>query len=259
MALLGKIQFVYVNGPGTSADVYLPAEPVPDSLDWDLWLGPAPWRPFNHRFHYLGRPLNVVPWDFCRDFGGGSLTSGVVHAFDVVQWGLNMDRAGPVEIVPPATGLYKSLTYKYPHNVLVQVVDGRLEADKHFVPKGWDVATPIQAFGAVFVGEGGWIHVGREGYLKSYPAEIVTDEPARLGRVLRAPDHHHDWLEAIRTRRRPACDVAIGCQLTIVSHLGNIAFWTGRALRWDPAGEQFLGDDEANRMRQRAMREPWRV
>jgi len=256
---LGKIQAVYVIAPGTSIEVNLPAEPVPESLDWDLWLGPAPWRPFNHRFHYLGRPLNVVPWDFCRDFGGGALTSGVVHAFDVVQWGLGMDQAGPVEVVPPETGLYPSLTYKYPNGVLVHVVGGRLERTKHAIPKGWDEATPIQVFGALFVGDRGWIHVGRQGYLQSFPAEIVKHYPPRYNQLLAAPDHHHDWLQAIRTRRPPACDVAIGCQSTIVSHLGCIASWTGRALKWDPVQEEFLGDDEANRMRRRAMRDPWRV
>jgi len=256
---LGKVRVVYVSGPGTSIEVSLPAEPVPDGLDWDLWLGPAPWRPFNHRFHYLGRPLNVVPWDFCRDFGGGSLTSGVVHAFDIVQWGLDMDQSGPLEVVPPETGLYPSLTYKYPRDVLVQVVAGRLEKDKHAIPEGWDVGTPIQAFGAVFVGERGWIHVGREGYLTSFPADIVKDYPAHYEPLIAGESHHRNWFEAIRTRRRPACDVAIGCQSTIVSHLGCIACWTHRALKWDPVREQFLGDDEANRMRSRAMREPWRV
>ncbi len=83
---LGTIRDVYVHFPGTSSDVDLPAEPVPDGLDWDLWLGPAPWRPFNSRFHIYGRPPRVVPWDFCRDFGGGNLTSNAVHSFDVVQW-----------------------------------------------------------------------------------------------------------------------------------------------------------------------------
>jgi len=81
-------------------DVRLPAQPVPEGLDWDLWLGPAPWRPFNGRFHIYGRPPHVVPWHFCRDFGGGNLASNAVHAFDVVQWGLGMDSSGPVEIVP---------------------------------------------------------------------------------------------------------------------------------------------------------------
>ena len=90
---IGKIQTVYVIVPGTSSEVNLPAEPVPDRLDWDLWLGPAPWRPFNNRF-VTGATANVVPWDFCRDFGGGNLTSNTVHAFDVVQWGLGMDQSG---------------------------------------------------------------------------------------------------------------------------------------------------------------------
>jgi predicted dehydrogenase len=237
----------------------MPAEPIPESLDWDLWLGPCPWRPFNHRFHYLGRPLNVVPWDFCRDFGGGGLTSGVVHAFDVVQWGLGMDQSGPSEVVPPETGLYPSLTFKYPHDVLVQVVSGRLEKGKHPIPKGWDERTPIQVFGALFVGERGWIHVGREGYLQSFPGEIIKDYPASYGPIIAGRGHHADWFEAIRNRRRPACDVAVGCQSTIVSHLGCIASWTGRALKWDPAREEFLGDDDANRLRSRAMRAPWHV
>jgi hypothetical protein len=72
-------------------------------------------------------------------------------------------------------------------------------------------------------------------------------------------DHHLDWLQAIRTRRRPAADVEIGCRSTTVSHLGCIAYWTGRALRWDPAQEQFIDDPQANRMRRRAMRQPWQV
>jgi len=256
---LGKIQAVYVPGPGTSAEVNLPAEPVPDSLDWDLWLGPAPWRPFNHRFVYLGKPLNVVPWDFCRDFGGGSLTSGTVHAFDVVQWGLGMDHAGPVEVIPPAAGSYPDLTYKYPDGVLVQVVPGRLNRNRQPIPTGWDESTPLHAFGALFVGERGWIDVGREGYIQSFPADLIKNYPPEYEPLIAGESHHRNWFEAIRARSRPACDVAVGCQSTIVSHLGCIAYWTGRALKWDPAHDQFLADDEANRLRSRAMREPWRV
>ncbi|NOX55522.1 MAG: Gfo/Idh/MocA family oxidoreductase [Planctomycetes bacterium] len=256
---LGKVQFVYVHFPGTSGEVDLPAEPVPDGLDWDLWLGPAPWRPFNSRFHHYGRPHRVVPWDFCRDFGGGNLTSNAVHAFDVVQWGLGMDDSGPTEIIPPQAGPYADLTYKYANGVLVQVVNRRLDRRRNVVPDGWDEITSIQPFGALFVGERGWIHVGRNGFLESFPADIVTNYPARYSHAIAVADHHHNWLEAIRTRRRPACDVAIGCRSTIVSHLGCIAYWTGRTLKWDPAAETFPDDDEANRMRRRAMRQPWSV
>ena len=72
-------------------------------------------------------------------------------------------------------------------------------------------------------------------------------------------NHQRNWLDCIKSRETPRCDVAIGCQSTIVSHLGCIAHWTGRALRWDPKEEQFLNDDEANRMRGRAQRDPWRL
>src|SRR3990172_4615514 len=244
---IGNVKIVYVIFPGTSSDVNLPGEPVPDGLDWDLWLGPAPWHPFNSRFHHYGRPPFVVPWHFCRDFGGGNLASNTVHAFDTVQWGLGMDGSGPVEVVPPETGEVPSLTYKYANGVLLQVVDGRLDPQKHFVPQGWDPNTVIQNFGALFVGDKGWIHVGREGFLEGFPAGII-DRPSGTAEAWHPVNNHHqNWLECIKTRQQPVCDAATGCGSTIVSHLGCIAHWTGRSLRWDPAKEVFLGDDEANR------------
>ena len=256
---LGKIERIYLIKPGTSSEVDLPAEPVPDGLDWNLWLGPSPWRPFNHRFHQYGESKGVVPWSFCKDFGGGSLTSHTVHNLDVVHWALDLDEAGPLEILPPEAGRYPDLTYMYPGNVPVHVVGKRLDPQKHILPKGWDELTSIQDFGAVFVGERGWIHVGRSGFLASNPAALVQDGPGPYIRFVALAHHQRDWLEAIRTRRRPACDISFGCQSTIAAHLGCIATWTGRALKWDSAQEQFLGDEEANRMRQRAMRQPWRV
>lgn len=253
---LGRIDRVYTIFNGASAEVELPAEPTPEGLDWDLWLGPAPWRPFNHRFHYLGRPLNVVPWEFCRDFGGGGIASGGVHAFDVVQWGLGMDQSGPIAVFPPECGKYPDLTYQYANGTLLHVVDGRLDRKRHAIPPGWDEMTSIQPFGAVFVGERGWIHVGREGYLTSFPAELTAAHRGPGGPIR---EHHYSWLNAIHTRQRPTCDVAIGCQSTHVTNLGCIARWTRRALKWDPLQERFDGDDEANRMLRRAMREPWQV
>jgi len=256
---LGKIERVYANHSHASGDPDLPAEPTPEGLDWDLWLGPSPWRPFNHRLHHLGPPRHVVPWDICRDFGGGSLTSGAVHPFDTVHCGQGADHTGTGEFVPPESGQSTSLTFKYADGTLLHVVDGRIDPKIHVVPKGWNCITSIKPFGAVFVGERGWIHVGRQGYLTSYPSEILRALPGRYDHGVAVGDHHSNWLHAVRTRQRPACDVAIGCQSTIVALLGCIARWTGRALKWDPATEKFLGDDEANRMTRRAMREPWRI
>ena len=256
---IGKVRVVYVNHPGTCGDVGLSPEPVPAGLDWDLWLGPAPWHPFNRRFHPYGRPLRVVPWHFCRDFGGGNLTSNTVHAFDVVQWGLGMDHGGPVQITPPGAGKAPVLTYTYANGVLCRVVPGRLDKRFGFVPEGWNLSTHITSFGALFVGEKGWIHVGRRGYLQCFPQKIHEQATGLRGRKGSGTGHHQNWFDCIRTRSRAACDVSAGCQSTIVSHLGCIAHWTGRSLKWDPAKEVFLGDSEANRWRSRAMRPPWRL
>jgi predicted dehydrogenase len=256
---IGTVRIVYVNFPGTCDDVSLPAEPVPQGLDWDLWLGPAPWRPYNRRFHPYGQWHGVVPWHFCRDFGGGNLTSNTVHAFDVVQWGLGMDHSGPVEITPPGVARHRVLTYRYASGVLCQVVPGRLPRQRDFEVKGWDERTPVQAFGAVFVGDRGWIHVGRGGYLRSHPEEIVRQRRPSPGGPHPVNNHHQDWFNCIRTRRRTACNVETGARSTIVSHLGCIAHWLARPLRWDPGSEEFLGDPEANRWRSRPMREPWQI
>lgn len=256
---IGPVERVYVNFPGTSSAVNLPAEPVPEGLDWDLWLGPAPWRPFNSAYHHYGEPRHVVPWHFCRDFGGGNLTSNAVHAFDVVQWALKMDHSGPVEIIPPDPPRLPALTYKYANGVVLQVVGRQLDPQLYEIPQGWPPGTPLTNFGALYVGRDGWIQVGRQGHLRAYPPEVLS--AAGLGAIEPGTviGHQRNWLDCVRSRRRPACDVETGCRSTTVSHLGCIAHWTRRSLRWDPAKEAFIGDEEANRLLSRAAREPWRV
>ena len=87
----------------------------------------------------------------------------------------------------------------------------------------------------------------------------VRQSPGKSDPLHPVNNHHQDWLNCIKTRERPVCDAAVGCRSTIVSHLGCIAHWTGRSLRWDPAKEEFIGDEEVNRLRSRTMREPWRI
>jgi predicted dehydrogenase len=255
---LGELSEVYVGFPGTSSNVNLPPEPVPPGLDWDLWLGPAPWRPFNSKYHHTGQPRFVVPWHFCRDFGGLNLTSNAVHAFDVVQWGLGMDQSGPVEIIPPETGKVPSLTYRYPNNVVLHV-DWKLDKPEYNIPQGWNPDTRLQNFGALFVGDEGWVHVGRNGFLQCYPESVQQRSTEFPQHKTAVTNHQRNWLDCIKSRETPRCDVAVGCQSTIVSHLGGIAHWTGRALKWDPSEDKFINDDEANRLRGRAQRAPWRL
>ncbi len=251
---LGKIDRIYMVHNGASVESDLPAEPTPPTLDWDLWLGPAPWRPFNHRLHYLGNPLNVVPWSFCRDLGLGGIGSGGSHAFDVVHWGLGLDESGPLEIHPPDETKIPYLTFNYPNDITLHVCRGRLEPKFTELPKGFDPNTSVQAFGAVFVGEHGWIHVGRRGYLKSFPASLAKDRPSRHEGH---NSHIRNWLDCVRLRKRPLCDIAIGSHSTIAAVLGNIACWLNRPLKWDPVKNEFPGDEEANRLRARALRQPW--
>ncbi len=250
---LGRISRVYTVHHDPAFEVELPVEPTPPTLDWDLWLGPAPWRPFNHRLHFLGNPLNVVPWSFCKDLGLGGIASGSSHAFDVVHWGLGLDTSGPQEIIPPHAEC-PFITFKYPGDVTLQIVHGRLDPRYHDIPAGFDPITSVQAFGAVFVGENGWIHVGRQGYLKCCPAEIAKDRPSRFEGHR---SHVREWLDCCRLRKRPACDIEIGSHSTIDPILGNIAYWLNRPLKWDAAKYEFIGDDEANRLRSRALRQPW--
>ncbi len=260
---IGKLKIIYPNLVGTSKEVNLPSEPAPEGLDWDLWLGPAPWRPFNRRFHKPGEPATVVPWSFCRDFGGGMLTNSGVHNFDVVQWVLGMDASGPVEITPPGVNGAKSLTFRYANGLSAEVVDWRMDPALHTIPEGWEAGRKFMDFSVLFVGERGWIYVGRQGLLESHPKEIVADwntyPPIVKPKLTPIAAHHANWIQAVRTRHRTAADAEVGANSTIVAHLGNIAYWTGRALRWDPIKEEFAGDETANRLRARAMREPWTI
>ena len=125
-----------------------------------------------------------------------------------------------MEIIPPETGLVPSLTYRYSNGVLLQV-EWKLDPAKHAIPRGWDPNEALQNFGALYIGDEGWIHVGRQGYLRSYPAEIAAGPPGEFDRARPVPDHHRNWLDCIRSRERPACDVAIGGGSTIVAPPGG--------------------------------------
>jgi Oxidoreductase family, NAD-binding Rossmann fold/Oxidoreductase family, C-terminal alpha/beta domain len=253
--LIGNVKLAYVTASGVSPYQNLPAEPLPKGLDWDMWLGPCPWHPYNYRYHQAGAPQGVVPWSCNRAFGAGDMTSGVVHNLDSAHAGLQKDGDGPVEITPPGVNGAPSLTFTYADGTRI-VGATRLEKGKHPIPEGWDPKTPIKNFGVLFVGDQGWVHVERRGLLNCYPKHLLDTKYTKGHSVVQ---NHRDWLDCIRTRRRPRADVEIGACSTILSHLGCIAFWTGRALRWDPIQEEFLNDHEANALRSRASREPWSV
>lgn len=253
--LIGDVKLAYVAASRVSPYLNLPAEPLPDGLDWEMWLGPCPWHPYNYRYHQTGPPQHVVPWSCNRAFGAGDFTSGLVHNLDSAHAGLRKDGDGPIKIIPPGIDGTPSLTFQYADGTQI-VCATTLEPGKHLIPEGWDVATPLVDFGVLFVGDRGWVHVARFGFLNAYPGYLLDE---RFSGAHSVQENHRDWLDCIRSRRRPRADVEIGACSTILAHLGCIALWTGRSLDWDPVNEEFQNDREANALRARASREPWNV
>jgi predicted dehydrogenase len=232
---IGKLQRVHVGVGGPSSERYLPEEPVPDGFDWNRWLGPAVWQPYNHTRcsgDYGGG------WRMIRDYSGGMMTDWGAHHFDIAQWGMGMDGSGPVEVIPPNVAEAKTLTYRYASGVLMY---------------------HGEANGILFTGTDGKVEVNR-GYFKTWPDEIGK-EPLGPGDVhlYESPGHYEDWVNCIRERRRPICDVAIGASSVTVCHLGNIAWWLGRTLHWNPDRQEIIGDEGASRWLDRPKRAPWRV
>jgi predicted dehydrogenase len=243
---IGKVKAVYVNVGGPSKPCDLPEEKMEEGLDWDRWLGPAPKRPYNSVLSPRGIHNHFPNWRNYREYSGGMMTDWGAHHFDIAQWGLGMDGSGPVEIIPPDNPkAEKGLRYVYASGVEV------IHADEYEPGK--------KVNGVAFVGSDGKVFVNR-GYLASDPAEIIK---VPLGEkdvhLYKSPGQQRDWLECVRSRKRPICDVEIGANSVTVCHLGNIAYWTHRKLRWAPDRGQFVNDTEADKWLDRERRDPWQL
>jgi predicted dehydrogenase len=244
---LGKVLEVRaINYPGSQESPLEPfaAESAPVGLDWDVWLNQAAWRPFNKQ--WLG-------WMRWRDFAGGEMTNWGAHGVDQIQWALGMDATGPVEMWPVAPGPNGRVEVRYANGVPVRFV-------LDHGPQG----------GAIFVCEQGKLEVNRNKFT-SNPKEIAvellkkvnereeerkwSDQTARW----QARWHMQDWLDCMRTRRRPVADVEIGHRSISLCHLVNITRRVGRRLKWDPIKELFIGDDDANKFVNRPRRKGYEL
>ncbi len=253
-AIWSKCEGAYV--PGNPS---LPAEPVPEGLDWDLWVGPAPWRPYNRRYH-RNPPPGVVPWAFCEDFGAASVTWHHSHSADVIQYALGAERSGPVEIVHPSSNRFPTLTCRYANGALLHMVE-HWGMVKSLYPDVLPATARLAgSFGGVFVGERGWVTaLYGGGRVEGGPEEIFGEMGLASREVSGANNHHANWFECIRTRGPTSTDAEIGHRAASLGHLTIAAYKLGRSLVWDPQREEFPGDAEANRLRSRAYREPWRL
>lgn len=221
---------------------WLPAQPEPpkDVVDWDMWLGPAPWRPYNQRYVDGG-------WRGYFDFdSGATLHDWGAHTLDLCQWANQADDTTPIEFEP----------IDVPDD---NVIVGRYANGVKFVLRysGWlGLGTcPVR-----FEGDEGWIETGDTGQTAVYPDSLRSElapPPAERGT---APKNHvRDFLDCVKSRAKPAANADITARSHIACHAAAIAYRLGRKLTFDPAKEEFVGDEEANRMRSRAMREPWTV
>ncbi len=228
---IGTLKEVYAFRPGGLVEWrhFGPTQPVPGGLDWDLALGPAPWQPYEGVCH---------AHMFC---GIGDINWGP-HHYDFIQWVLNADRTGPVELFFEN----EVLCYRYASGVIVRACPA---------PQGG----PGGEGGARFIGTNGWVAVDRSG-ITADPPELLTEPPGPpVPGVYRSDSHSGNFLECVRTRARPICDVETAHRSASTVLLGGLALRLRRALKWDPAKEEFIGDDDANRLREMAFRPPWQI
>jgi predicted dehydrogenase len=236
---LGKLHTVHAHpgGLGTGMSGWSGAAPEPpkEEFDWDLFLGTAAWRP------YPGRPPSGGGFEKGGGMVGGGCLEWGSHCVDLCQWANNADDTVPVEYHPIEGG---RATARYANGVLlVQRNDGWLGLG----------SCPVR-----FEGEAGWIEAGDSGKLEvSSPALLAGRKVAQIGGYP-ATFHVRNFLDCVKSRAQPAANAQVACNSHIACHATNIAIFLNRTLKYDPQKHEFIDDEEANRLRGEALREPWR-
>lgn len=261
---IGKVtKVIGVNyaGPWENA---LPGQPVPDGVDWDMWMGPVQPHPFNEN---VKTSRSNPGWLSIRDFCGGEICGWGAHGLDQIQWALDMDESGPMEVwvegnpYKPWVATPESsygrffgakdpvIHYRYPGDIHVE-----LSEDAN--PNG----------GALFIGDKGQIRVDRGTLEVSDPAWLEIPYEDMPVQVEHSTNHNQNFLDCIRDRTRPIADVEIGHRSATVGHLGNIARWvsqitqtTGEVMKWDAQAERFTNNDWGNHLLSRPRRKGYEL
>jgi predicted dehydrogenase len=227
------------------------AAPVPESFDYDLWLGPAPVKPFSPQ--RVARGNEICYWYYISDYTTGFISGNGVHFVDIAQWGIG-DEVKPVEVHAisvdiPTDGLVDDAIAWQSEVVYENGVRMSYSSEGNPHPDG-----------IRFAGTEGWIHITGGGTLSASPTEVLKSVigPDEV-HLYSSPGHHRNFLDSIRTREPTAASAVIGHQATTTCNLVEISARLGRKVKWDAATEHFVGDDEADRLLQRSMRSPWRM
>ena len=219
-------------------------KPLPQGLDWDMWLGPAPWRPYQG----WGPHWN---WRWIMDYSGGQLTDWCGHHVDIAHWGLGLDRTGPIEIegkgVYPDSKLYDvpiqyDFTCKYRTGVEINVTHNQKNRQ-----------------GTKWIGERGWVYVKR-GQIDAEPKSLLREKigPDEI-QLYKSNGHKRNFIDCVLSRKETICPAEIGHRSISVGLLGEIAMLTGRKIRFNPDTEEILDDPGASALLGRSYREPWQL
>ena len=238
---LGTLKTIEIGLPGPNfPGPAVPNSKPPKELDYNTWLGPAEEVPYNEKHvHYLFR--------FFWDYSGGQQTNFGAHDYDIAQWALGMDNSGPVKVESEATfqpdGWYETpmtakMVYTYANGVKMLSSLGNGGYRK----------------GITFIGDKGRIYVNRK-TIEIEPKELA--QTAILKSLYKSKDHHANFLNCVKSRELPICDVEIGHRSATVCHLGNISIRLKKAVEWNPETQEFVNDKEANAMLSYNYREPW--
>jgi predicted dehydrogenase len=241
---IGNINRVEVGLPdGTPLIGTPPVRPVPENLDWNLWLGPAPSVPYRGVCHW--------DWRWIMDYSGGQLTDWAGHHIDIAHWGLDLDNTGPVEIegtgVYPREGIYDvpveyDIQCKYANGIEMRV------ANRSKLPFG---------MGTAWYGDEGWIYVARGNKLEASDPLILEKEIPEEGKLYYSRDHHQNFLDCVQSRETTITPAQTAHRSISVGLLCEIAMLTGKKLNWDPEKEEFTNSEIANRLLFRPFRAPW--
>jgi hypothetical protein len=236
---LGKLQSVHAHpgGLGTKMSGWLPAEPEPpkDVVNWNMYLGPAPWRPYNKAL------LDGFNFEKGGGLTGGGCLEWGSHCVDLCQWANNADDTAPIEY-EPKDGQLQAV---YPNGVKL------IMRNEGWLPKMG--SCPVR-----FEGETGWVETGDNAEIVASDKAMLTGRGAKIAGYP-ADFHVRDFLDCVKTRGRTRANADVACQSHITCHAANIALYLNRQVKFDPKKNVFIGDEEANRMRSEAIREPWRI
>ncbi|MDA7618760.1 gfo/Idh/MocA family oxidoreductase, partial [Verrucomicrobia bacterium] len=233
---IGKVKTIRVGVGPSPKPCDLPEKETPADIDWDMWIGPSPYRGFNEALCPVDVHRHFPAFRRYREYAGGSLADMGAHHFDIAQWALGMDHSGPIRVDPPASPMETGLKFTYANGTVMY----------HGGPSG-----------CTFEGTDGSLYVDRN-KLEAHPASILKE---RIGnfeiQLEKATNHRQNWIDAIRSGTMPIADVEIGHRTASVCHLANLGYQLRRSLRWNPSSERFEGDDKANTHVDRPYRAPW--